>query len=40
MAFDQAIQRGAEINALARMTDDCREGVRRFLESRGRKGQE
>ncbi len=37
MAFDQAIARGAEVNALARMTEDCREGVRSFLESRGRK---
>ncbi len=34
MGFDEAIARGAEINALARMTDDCRDGVRRFLESR------
>jgi methylglutaconyl-CoA hydratase len=32
MAFDQAIARGAEINALARSTDDCRAGVRRFLD--------
>ncbi len=37
MSFDQAIARGAEINALARMDEDCREGVRGFLESRGRK---
>lgn len=34
MDFEQAIARGAEVNALARLTDDCREGVRRFLESR------
>ena len=39
MAFDQAIARGAEVNALARMTEDCRAGVREFLESRGRKEQ-
>ena len=32
MSFDQAIARGAEINALARSTDDCRAGVRRFLD--------
>lgn len=32
--FDDAIARGAEVNALARSTDDCREGVRRFLERR------
>ena len=36
MAFDEAIARGAEVNALARLTPDCREGVRRFLESRSR----
>jgi methylglutaconyl-CoA hydratase len=32
--FEDAIARGAEVNALARSTDDCREGVRRFLERR------
>jgi len=32
MSFDEAIARGAEINAIARATPDCREGVRRFLE--------
>ncbi|HSJ24803.1 MAG TPA: enoyl-CoA hydratase-related protein [Longimicrobiales bacterium] len=32
MSFEEAIARGAEVNALARSTDDCREGVRRFLE--------
>lgn len=37
MPYDQAIARGAEVNALARMTEDCREGVRGFLESRGQK---
>ncbi len=36
MPFDEAIARGAELNALARLTPDCREGVRRFLESRSR----
>ena len=34
MSFEEAIARGAEINALARNTDDCREGVRRFLEKK------
>ncbi len=34
MGFDEAIARGAEINALARTTPDCRDGVRQFLESR------
>lgn len=37
MPYDQAIARGAEVNAIARMTQDCRDGVRRFLESRGHK---
>jgi len=32
MSFEQAIARGAEINALARSTADCQAGVRRFLE--------
>jgi methylglutaconyl-CoA hydratase len=30
--FEDAIARGAEVNALARSTADCRDGVRRFLE--------
>ncbi|HSJ15861.1 MAG TPA: enoyl-CoA hydratase-related protein [Longimicrobiales bacterium] len=30
--FEEAIRRGAEVNVLARYTDDCRDGVRRFLE--------
>ncbi|MGD2067231.1 MAG: enoyl-CoA hydratase-related protein [Gemmatimonadota bacterium] len=32
VAFEDGIGRGAEVNALARMTDACREGVRRFLD--------
>lgn len=32
LSFEEAIARGAEVNALARATDDCREGVRRFLD--------
>jgi methylglutaconyl-CoA hydratase len=32
LSFEEAIARGAEVNALARGTDDCRAGVRRFLE--------
>ncbi|HEX2165654.1 MAG TPA: enoyl-CoA hydratase-related protein [Longimicrobiales bacterium] len=34
MSFEEAIARGAEVNAIARATDDCREGVRRFLEKK------
>jgi methylglutaconyl-CoA hydratase len=36
MSFEAAIARGAEINALARSTDDCRDGVRRFLDRQQR----
>jgi methylglutaconyl-CoA hydratase len=32
LSFEEAIARGAEVNALARATDDCRTGVRRFLD--------
>jgi methylglutaconyl-CoA hydratase len=36
VGFEDGIARGAEVNALARMTEACREGVRRFLaRSRG-----
>lgn len=34
LSFEEAIARGAEVNALARATDDCRGGVRRFLEKK------
>ncbi|HZD05432.1 MAG TPA: enoyl-CoA hydratase-related protein [Longimicrobiales bacterium] len=34
--FEDGIGRGAEVNALARSTEACREGVRRFLEGKGR----
>jgi methylglutaconyl-CoA hydratase len=33
-SFEDAIARGAEVNALARSTEDCRAGVRRFLEKK------
>jgi methylglutaconyl-CoA hydratase len=36
MSFEDAIARGAEVNALARATDDCQAGVRRFLERQRR----
>lgn len=32
LSFEEAIARGAEVNALARLTPDTREGVRRFLD--------
>lgn len=31
LSFEEAIARGAEVNVLARATDDCRQGVRDFL---------
>jgi methylglutaconyl-CoA hydratase len=34
LSFEEAIARGAEVNVIARSTPECREGVRRFLESR------
>jgi len=38
-SFEAAIRAGAEINALARMTDDYREGVSGFVASKGKKGK-
>lgn len=32
MGFDGAIAAGAQVNALARLTDDCQAGIRRFLD--------
>ncbi len=32
VSFEEAVHRGAEVNALARLTPDTQEGVRRFLE--------
>jgi len=32
MGFEAAIGAGAEVNALARLTDDCQSGIRTFLE--------
>ncbi|MCA1555611.1 MAG: hypothetical protein LC747_02875 [Acidobacteria bacterium] len=32
MTFDAALQSGADLNAIARMTDDCRQGIARFLK--------
>lgn len=37
-SFEAAIRAGAEINALARLTEDYRQGVRGFLESKQKKG--
>lgn len=35
LSFEEAVARGAEVNALARLTPETRAGVRRFLERRG-----
>ena len=35
VSFEDAIARGAEINAMARLTHDCRDGVSRFLDRKG-----
>jgi len=32
MSFDAALQAGAEINAIARQTEDCRKGIEKFLK--------
>ena len=34
-AFEDAVARGAEVNAVARFTRECRDGVRGFLRGRG-----
>ena len=31
MSFETALEAGVQMNAIARMTDDCREGIDRFL---------
>ena len=32
--FEDALARGAEVNAIARLTEECRDGVRRFLDGK------
>ncbi|HYO63643.1 MAG TPA: enoyl-CoA hydratase-related protein [Pyrinomonadaceae bacterium] len=32
MTFDAALQSGVDTNTIARMTDDCRQGIARFLK--------
>jgi len=32
MAFDTALQAGVDVNAIARMTEDCQKGIARFLK--------
>jgi methylglutaconyl-CoA hydratase len=37
MSFDASLQAGADVNTIARMTDDCRAGVARFLAKADRR---
>ena len=32
MTFDAALEAGADLNAIARMTEDCQQGIQRFLK--------
>jgi methylglutaconyl-CoA hydratase len=32
MAFEDALAAGVDVNATARMTEDCRQGIARFLK--------
>jgi methylglutaconyl-CoA hydratase len=32
MTFDAALQSGADLNAIARMTEDCQQGIAKFLK--------
>ncbi len=32
MTFDAALQSGADVNAIARMTEDCQQGIAKFLK--------
>jgi methylglutaconyl-CoA hydratase len=32
MSFEAALEAGVEINVIARMTEDCRKGIERFLK--------
>jgi methylglutaconyl-CoA hydratase len=32
VSFDAALQAGVDVNTIARMTEDCREGIARFLK--------
>jgi hypothetical protein len=35
MAFEEALAAGVDVNATARMTEDCRAGVAHFLKKNG-----
>ncbi len=40
LSFEAAVRAGANVNVLARMTEDCRRGVRGFLEPEDRAGED
>jgi len=35
MPFYEALETGADVNVIARMTDDCQQGISRFLTKSG-----
>jgi methylglutaconyl-CoA hydratase len=35
MSFEAALEAGVEVNAIARMTEECRRGIERFLRKNG-----
>lgn len=39
MAFEAAIESGAHMNAIARLTEDCKRGIERFLNKKGPSSQ-
>lgn len=34
MTFEATVEAGADVNAIARMTEDCQSGIKRFLEKK------
>jgi len=34
MEFDDALETGADVNVIARMTEDCKKGISKFLKTR------
>ena len=34
MTFDKALETGAEVNTIARLTEDCQKGIARFLDKK------
>src|ERR671916_468153 len=40
LGFDEALEAGVDVNTIARMTDDCRDGIARFLGKADRGGRD